>query len=154
MIAGTPAERRGWLIRAAHGPDPSSRSLEKESDGNGDDGRVPHPEVDDDLDDGSIGDGSALGSEIDAGALADHDSDGFESDQDGSLRGEDGDLEINGFAEDFGHTEHGVSADADMAQAGACGWRRGRGLGPGPFRRPGSGARVPALGVRFGDAGR
>ena len=121
MIAGTPAERRGWLTqRAAHGPDPSLNPQGKESDGNGDDGRVPCPEVDDDPDDGSIGDGSALGSEIDAGALADHDSDGFESDQDGSLRGEDADLEINGFAEDFGHTEHGVSADAEMAQAGAA----------------------------------
>ena len=41
MIAGTPAERRGWLQRAALGPDPLSRSLEKRPDDNGDDGDEP-----------------------------------------------------------------------------------------------------------------
>ena len=89
-------------------------------DNDRDDGRVPQPEVDDDHGDGSIGDGSVLDDDVDAGALADHDSDGCESDTDGSVRGEDADLEVNGFAADLEPTERGFAADADTAQAGVA----------------------------------
>ena len=112
MIAGTPAERRGWLQR--------DLSLERQTGDDRDDDRVPQPEVDDDYGDGSIGDGSVLDDDVDAGALADHDSDGCESDTDGSVRGEDADLEVNGFAADLEPTERGFAADADTAQAGVA----------------------------------
>ena len=69
MVAGTPAERRGWLQRAALGPDPLSRSLERRTDDDGDDGRVPQPEVDDDRGSGSVGDGSGLADGVDSGAF-------------------------------------------------------------------------------------
>ena len=114
LVSGTPSERAGETgtqrERAARG----------ETDSAGGGGPAPPTEVGGSSGDGGVGGGRGLIADPDDGDAADCDNDGYESGPGGSLRDEDEDLEINGFAAGFVRADHGFAADAEVSSAGAA----------------------------------